>query len=84
MDQMSFGDAEYASKRKRARRETFLAEMERVIPWSILLDLIEPFYLKAGNGRRPYPLKVMLRIHLMQNWFGLSDPAMEDALYGGG
>jgi IS5 family transposase len=81
MDQMSFGDAEYASKRKRTHRETFLAEMEQVIPWSILLNLIEPFYPKAGNGRRPYPLKVMLKIHLMQNWFGLSDPAMEEALY---
>ena len=54
MDQMSFGDGEYASKRKRTRRETFLAEMERVIPWTILLNLIEPVYPKAGNGRRPY------------------------------
>jgi IS5 family transposase len=81
MDQMSFGDGEYASKRKRTRRETFLAEMEQVIPWTILLNLIEPVYPKAGNGRRPYPLKVMLKIHLMQNWFGLSDPAMEEALY---
>ena len=81
MDQMSFGDFEYASKRKRTRREKFLAEMDQVIPWSILLNLIEPVYPKAGNGRRPYPLKAMLRIHLMQNWFGLSDPAMEEALY---
>jgi transposase, IS5 family len=81
MDQMSFGDGEYASKRKRTRREAFLAEMEQVIPWTILLKLIEPVYPKAGNGRRPYPLKVMLKIHLMQNWFGLSDPAMEEALY---
>jgi IS5 family transposase len=81
MDQMSFGDGEYASKRKRTRREAFLAEMEQVIPWTILLNLIEPVYPKAGNGRRPYPLKVMLKIHLMQNWFGLSDPAMEEALY---
>ena len=81
MDQMSFGDVEYASKRKRTRRETFLAEMEQVIPWTILLNLIEPVYPKAGNGRPPYPLKVMLKVHLMQNWFGLSDPAMEEALY---
>lgn len=81
MDQMSFGDGEYASKRKRTRRETFLAEMEQVIPWTILLNLIEPFYPKAGNGRPPYPLRVMLKVHLMQNWFGLSDPAMEEALY---
>ena len=81
MSQMSFGDSEYASKRKRTRRETFLAEMEQIIPWTILLNLIEPVYPKAGNGRPPYPLKAMLKVHLMQNWFGLSDPAMEEALY---
>jgi transposase, IS5 family len=81
MDQMSFGDAEYAGKRKRTRREIFLSEMDQVMPWSSLVKLIEPFYPKAGRGRRPYPLKVMLRVHLMQNWFGLSDPAMEESLY---
>jgi IS5 family transposase len=78
---MSFGDAEYASKRKKTRREVFLEEMEQVVPWSSLLKLIEPFYPIAGNGRQPYPLEKMLRVHLMQNWFGLSDPAMEEALY---
>ena len=81
MSQMSFGDAEYAGKRKRTRREEFLAEMETVVPWSALEALIEPHYPKAGNGRRPYPLATMLRIHLMQNWFGFSDPGMEEALY---
>jgi transposase, IS5 family len=81
MDQMSFGDAEYAAKKKRTRREVFLAEMEQVVPWPALLNLIEPLYPVAGRGRRPYPLMTMLRIHLMQNWFGLSDPAMEEALY---
>ncbi len=81
MDQMSFGDAEYAAKRKKTRRELFLEEMELVVPWKSLLDLIEPLYPMAGNGRRPYPLEKMLRVHLMQNWFGLSDPAMEEALY---
>ena len=78
---MSFGDAEYAGKRKRTRREEFLAEMEKVVPWSALEALIEPHYPKAGGGRRPYPLAAMLRTHLMQNWFGFSDPAMEEALY---
>jgi hypothetical protein len=81
MSQMSFSDAEYAGKRKRTRREEFLAEMEKVVPWSALESLIEPHYPKAGGGRRPYPLATMLRIHLMQNWFGFSDPAMEEALY---
>ncbi len=81
MSQLSFGDAEYAGKRKRTRREEFLAEMEKVVPWSALEALIEPHYPKAGGGRRPYPLAAMLRVHLMQNWFGFSDPAMEEALY---
>ena len=81
MTQLSFSDAEYAGKRKQTRREKFLAEMEQVVPWEALLGLIEPAYPKAGNGRRPYALKTMLRIHLLQNWFGYSDPAMEEALY---
>lgn len=72
---------EYAGKRKQTRRERFLAEMDQVVPWAGLLGLIEPFYPKAGGGRRPYPLETMLRIHLLQNWFSLSDPAMEEALY---
>lgn len=81
MDQLSFGDADFASKGKTTRKERFLSEMEQVVPWPALLRLIAPVYPEAGNGRRPYPLASMLRIHLMQNWFSLSDPAMEDALY---
>jgi len=81
MSQLTFGDAEYAGKRKKTRREVFLEEMEQVVPWKSLLNLIEPFYPVAGRGRHPYPLETMLRVHLMQNWFGLSDPAMEEALY---
>ena len=61
MNQMSFGDAEYAAKRKKTRREVFLEEMEQVVPWRSLLNLIEPFYPLAGNGRHPYPLEKMLR-----------------------
>jgi len=81
MTQMSFSDAEYAGKRKQTRREIFLAEMEQTVPWETLLALIEPVYPKAGNGRRPYALETMLRIHLMQNCYSYSDPAMEEALY---
>ena len=81
MTQSSFSDAEYAGKRKQTRHEKFLEEMSQVVPWEALLALIELVYPKAGNGRRPYVLKTMLRIHLMQNWFGYSDPAMEEALY---
>ncbi len=79
--QMSFSDVEYAGKRKQTRRERFLAEMDQVVPWKGLPGLIEPFYLKAGGGRKPYPLETMLRIHLLQNWFSLSDPCMEEASY---
>ena len=81
MSQISFADAEYAGKRKKTRREVFLEEMELVVPWKVLLKIIEPHYPVAGRGRRPYALESMLRVHLMQNWFSLSDPAMEEALY---
>lgn len=56
--------------------------MYNLLPWPQLLEVIEPFYPKAGNGRRPYPLESMFRIHCMQQWYSLSDEAMEDALYG--
>lgn len=81
MDQLSFAEAEYAAKRKKTRREVFLEEMELVVPWKALIKVITPFYPVAGRGRRPYPLEAMLRVHLMQNWFALSDPSMEEALY---
>jgi transposase, IS5 family len=81
VSQISFSDAEYAGKRKKTRRELFLEEMEQVVPWKVLLKIIEPHYPVAGRGRKPYALESMLRVHLMQNWFALSDPAMEEALY---
>lgn len=81
MTQLSFSDAEHAGKRKQTRREVFLVEMERVVPWSALLDQIQPHYPKAGRGRHPYALETMLRIHFLQQWYALSDPAMEEALY---
>src|SRR5690606_26284154 len=80
--QLTFGDAEGMSKRKRTRKEIFLAEMEQVVPWNALLALIEPHYPKMGRrGRQPYPIATMLRIHFLQQWYALSDPAMEEALY---
>jgi IS5 family transposase len=81
MTQISFADVEYAGKRKKTRKEVFLEEMEAVVPWQSLMGLIEKVYPVAGRGRHPYPLETMLRIHLMQNWFSLSDPGMEEALY---
>lgn len=80
--QLSFGDGEYAGKRKKTRREIFLAEMEQVVPWSALLKLIAPHYPTLGQrGRQPYALATMLRIHFLQQWYALSDPGMEEALY---
>lgn len=80
--QLSFGDGESTGKRKRTRREVFLAEMEQVVPWHALLALIAPHYPSMGRpGRQPYPLATMLRIHFLQQWYALSDPAMEEALY---
>jgi IS5 family transposase len=80
--QLGFGDYEQATAKKRTRRERFLAEMEKVVPWKVLVELIEPHYPKTTSkgGRPPYPLETMLRIHLLQQWYDLSDPAMEDAL----
>jgi IS5 family transposase len=79
--QISFSDAEQDTKRKKTRREVFLDEMERVVPWAALEAVVEPHYPRAGKGRHPYPLRTMLRIHLMQQWYALSDPAMEESLY---
>lgn len=81
MKQISFADAEYAGKRKQTRRERFLVEMDQVVPWKGLIALIEPHYPKGAGGRPAYPLMAILRVHLMQNWFGYSDPAMEESLY---
>ena len=81
MKQMTFADAEYAGKRKQTRKELFLIEMDRVVPWKGLIALIEPHYPKGEGGRPSYPLTAILRVHLLQNWFGYSDPAMEEALY---
>ena len=81
MKQMTFASAAWSAKGKTTRRERFLAEMDAVIPWARLVALVEPHYPKAGNGRRPMALERMLRVYFMQQWFNLSDPQAEDALY---
>jgi IS5 family transposase len=81
MKQTTFASAAWDKKGKVTRRERFLGEMDAVIPWEHLNRLIEPHYPKAGNGTQPMPQERMLRIYFMQQWFNLSDPAMEDALY---
>jgi len=68
------------STRKTRKRE-FLDEMEHVVPWSALMRIVEPYYPKSKTGRPPFGVETMLRIHYLQQWFGLSDPAMEEALY---
>ena len=67
--------------RKKTRRAMFLEEMEQVVPWRGLCALVEPYYPTAGNGRPPVGVERMLRIYFLQQWFNLSDPAVEEALY---
>jgi IS5 family transposase len=81
MKQMTFASAAWGAKGRTTRRERFLAEMNAVIPWAKLVALVEPHYPRAGGGRRPMPLERMLRVYFMQQWFNLSDPQAEDALY---
>jgi len=82
MRQKTLADSSFERYRKPTRREKFLAEMDHVIPWRDLCKVIKPFYPKVkGPGRPPIGLERMLRIHFLQHWFNLSDPAVEEALY---
>ena len=81
MKQTSFAQSEFAGKKKVTRREKFLARMEEVIPWAKLLAVIEPHYPKGARGRPPLGLERMLRVYFLQQWYGLADEALEDALY---
>jgi IS5 family transposase len=81
MKQTTFESLAWANKKKFTRRERFLTEMDAVIPWTRLVLLIAPHYPQAGNGTQPMPLERMLRIYFMQQWFNLSDPGAEEALY---
>ncbi|MFK2889516.1 IS5 family transposase [Dyella flagellata] len=80
--QTTFASASFDVKKRKTRREIFLAQMDRVVPWKALEALVEPHYPREGRrGRPPMPLETMLRIHFLQQWYALSDPGMEDALY---
>ncbi len=82
MRQQTLADEGSERYRKPTRRDQFLDEMEQIIPWRGLCEVIEPFYPKAkGAGRPPVGLERMLRIHCLQHWFNLSDPAVEEAMY---
>ena len=82
MRQGTLSEGGFEKYRKRTRKEKFLEEMERIVPWGKLVEVIEPYYPKPeGAGRRPIGLERMLRIHFVQHWFNLSDPGVEEALY---
>ena len=82
MRQITFANqASFEKYARPSRREQFLGTMEKVVPWSEVEALIAPYYPKAGNGRQPVGLSIMLRIYFLQHWFNLSDPGAEDALY---
>lgn len=81
MKQLTFSATGFERYGKTTRRAAFLSEMERVVPWADMCGLIAPFYPKPGNGRPPYGLERMLRIYFLQQWFNLSDPGVEEALY---
>ena len=82
MHQQTFAEVPFEHYRKSTRRERFLDEMNRVVPWAELVAVIEPVYPKAdGPGRPPVGIERMLRLHCLQQWFNLSDPAVEEALH---
>jgi len=84
MKQTSFAQAEFAAKKKTTRRERFLAEMAQVVPWPRLLKVLTPHYYPDSRGKRgrpPVPLKRILRMYFVQQWYALADEALEDAIY---
>jgi len=81
MSQQSFASFEQSQKKKRTKRDVFLSEMDEVVPWARLEALIDPYYTKPRKGRPQMALSTMLRIYFLQQWYGLSDPGAEEALY---
>lgn len=81
MKQMTLAEGGFEKYGRVTRREAFLLEMDRVVPWAELCALIEPYYPKAGRGRPPIGLERMLRLYFLQQWFNLGDPTLEDALH---
>ncbi len=80
MKQISFSQAEFQRKKRRTRREVFLAEMEQIMPWAELFAVVEPHYPKGKRGRPPVGLERMLRVYFVQQWNSLSDEGVEDAI----
>ena len=79
MSQLSF--ASITPKIKNIRSDSFLKEMQQIVPWNEIIKIIEPFYPKKGNGRQPYDLLLMIKIYCLQQWFCLSDPLAEETIY---
>ena len=81
MRQTTLSDTGFDKYSKKTRKERFLDDMDKIIPWKELTEAIEPFYPKPkGAGRRPIGIERMLRIHFLQHWFNLSDPAAEEEI----
>lgn len=81
MKQQTFSDIEYSNRKRKTKREVFLASMDEIIPWKYWVDMIRPYYPSGKRGRPPKDIEVMLRMYLMQNWFNLSDEGIEDEIY---
>ena len=81
MEQQTFSDIEYSSRKRKTKREEFLEIMDEIIPWGEWVSVIEPFYPKGKLGRPPKGIEKMLRMYLLQVWFHLSDEGTEDAIY---
>src|SRR5690606_40773267 len=81
MDQITFSEAEYQTKKRKTRREIFLDRLDNLIPWKQLEKKVARYYTKSQNGRHPYPLSAMLRVHCMPLFYNLNHPALDDAQY---
>jgi IS5 family transposase len=80
-EQYSFTDFEYSQRRRKTKREEFLAKMEQIVPWTEWEEIVKPYYPEGKKGRKPQEIERMLRMLLLQTWFNLSDEGVEDAIY---
>lgn len=81
MNQQTFSDIEYSNRRRSTRRESFLNEMDRLIPWDRWIAMISPYYPEGRRGRPPKDKETMLRMYLIRLWYNLSDEGTEDVIY---
>ena len=80
-NQLSFTDLEYSNRERKTKREEFLDAMDEIVDWDEIVAEIKPFYYRNARGRRAKSIETMLRMYLLQRWFGLSDEGIEDAIY---